>query len=197
MALHVQKGDATLLPSPALPAPGIAMPAGSVTATAVTGPTDLLTKEELTPEAGITPSPAVRIPLRRTDPGVGTVAAMAATGPMARVGMRLPLVRSRATEQPEDGIPPIIRRVRSRVEPDRVRVAHAFFCPPHSSEMTYEEEEEDATGDTPLSPLEFSREDISVLPMPHYHPFARCDSVGFSSDSDDFFWDSDGDDLPM
>ena len=47
MALHVQKGDATLLPSPALPAPGIAMPAGPVTATAVTGPTDLLTKEEL------------------------------------------------------------------------------------------------------------------------------------------------------
>ena len=197
MALHVQKGDATLLPSPALPAPGIAMPAGPVTATAVTGPTDLLTKEELTPEAGITPSPAVRIPLRRTDPGVGTVAAMAATGPRARVGMRLPLVRSRAAEQSVDGILPVIRRVRSRIEPDRVRVAHAFLCLPRSSEMTYEEDEDDAMGNMPSSPLEFSKEEISVLPIPHSHPFARCDSVGFSSDSDDFLWDSDSDDLPL
>ena len=179
MALHVQKGDANLLPSPALPAPGIAMPAGPVTATAVTGPTDLLTKEELTPEAGITPSPAVRIPLRRTDPGVGTVAAMAATGPRARVGMRLPLVRPRATEQPMgSGIPPVIRRVRPRVVSDWVRAGHAYFRSPRLSEMTHEE-------------------DISSLPMPCHHPFARCDDMASSSDDDAFYWDSDCDDLPM
>ena len=198
MALHVQKGDATLLPSPALPAPGIAMPAGPVTATAVTGPTDLLTKEELTPEAGITPSPAVRIPLRRTDPGVGTVAAMAATGPRARVGMRLPLVRPRATEQPMgSGIPPVIRRVRPRVVSDWVRAGHAYFCSPRLSEMTHEEEENGVMGDTPLPPLEFSKEDISSLPMPCHHPFARRDDMASSSDDDDFYWDSECDDLPM
>ena len=63
MALHVQKEDAILLSSPALPAHSIVMSAGAVTAKAVIDLADLRTKEELTPEAGIAPSPAVKIPL--------------------------------------------------------------------------------------------------------------------------------------
>jgi hypothetical protein len=63
--------------------------------------------------------------------------------------------------------------------------------------MTHEEEENDVTDDTPLPPLEFSKEDISSLPMPGHHPFARCDDMASSSDDDDFYWDSECDDLPM
>ena len=63
MAMHVQKEDAILLSSPTLPAHSIVMSAGEVTAKAVTDPANLHTKEELTPEAGIAPSPAVKIPL--------------------------------------------------------------------------------------------------------------------------------------
>ena len=198
MAMHVQKEDAILLSSPALSAHSIVMPAGKVTAKAVTDPAELHTEEELTPEAGIAPSPAVMIPLCITDPGVGAVTAMVVTAPRARVGMRLPLVRSRATEQSVgSGIPPVIRRVRPRIDSDKVRAGHTFFCSPRLSEMTHEEEENDVMGDTPLSPLEFSKEDISSLPMPCHHPFARCDDMASSSDDDDFYWDSECDDLPM